>query len=53
MTDLIARDNRELEIRVLRYNPMDPSSSPAFQSYFLQEAESMTLFIALTEIRAA
>lgn len=51
MTDLIARDSRELEIRVLRYNPSDPAAEPAFQSYVLQEAESMTLFIALTAIR--
>lgn len=51
MAEVIASNRRELEIRVLRYNPQDPDSTPAFQSYFLEEAESMTLFIALNDIR--
>lgn len=51
MTELIASDRRELELRVLRYNPQDPDSTPAFRSYFLEEADAMTLFIALTDIR--
>jgi len=51
VSELIAREHRQLEIRVLRYNPQDPESTPAMQSYFLQESEAMTLFIALNDIR--
>ena len=42
---------RKLEIRVLRYNQSDPASAPRMQSYELEEADGMTLFIALNEIR--
>ncbi len=42
---------RELEISVLRYNPQEPGSVPHMQTYRLQEAEGMTLFMALNEIR--
>src|SRR5581483_6123103 len=42
---------RELSIRVLRYNPQEPGSVPRMQTYRVQEAEGMTLFIALNEIR--
>ncbi len=42
---------RKLEISVLRYNPSDPASAPRMQSYELEEADGMTLFIALNEIR--
>jgi fumarate reductase iron-sulfur subunit len=51
MAEVIASDHRELEIRVLRYNPQDPSATPVFQSYVLEEADAMTLFIALSDIR--
>ncbi len=51
MSELIARERRQLELRVLRYNPRYPDATPAFQSYFLEEADAMTLFIALNEIR--
>ncbi|MEE4190992.1 MAG: fumarate reductase iron-sulfur subunit [Halieaceae bacterium] len=51
MSAVITSDRRELELRVLRYNPQDPDSTPAFQSYHLEEADAMTLFIALNEIR--
>jgi fumarate reductase iron-sulfur subunit len=43
--------NRRLTIRVLRHNPQDPSSVPRMQAYELEEADGMTLFIALNEIR--
>jgi fumarate reductase iron-sulfur subunit len=43
--------NRTLAIHVLRYNPKDPDSVPRLQRYDLDEAEGMTLFIALNEIR--
>ncbi|HEY2816212.1 MAG TPA: fumarate reductase iron-sulfur subunit [Casimicrobiaceae bacterium] len=43
--------HRNLTIKVLRYNPQDPGSVPHMQSYTLEEADGMTLFIALSEIR--
>lgn len=42
---------RTLEIRILRYNPQDTGSTPRMQSYTIEEADGMTLFIALNEIR--
>ena len=42
---------RTLQIRILRYNPLDPESAPHFQTFELEEADTMTLFIALNEIR--
>ena len=43
--------HRTLTFQILRYNPQDPSSAPRMQRYQLEEADSMTLFIALNEIR--
>lgn len=42
---------RRLQIRVLRHNPRDPASVPHWQDYALEDADGMTLFIALSEIR--
>jgi fumarate reductase iron-sulfur subunit len=42
---------RTLKIHILRYNPQDESSQPHVQIYELEESDSMTLFIALNEIR--
>ena len=42
---------RRLTIRIVRYNPQEPGSQPRLQSYALDEADGMTLFIALNEIR--
>ena len=42
---------RALRISVLRYNPQERGSVPRMQTYELQEADGMTLFIALNEIR--
>ncbi|HSS69484.1 MAG TPA: 2Fe-2S iron-sulfur cluster-binding protein, partial [Casimicrobiaceae bacterium] len=42
---------RKLTINVLRYNPQEPSIAPRMQAYSLEEADGMTLFIALNEIR--
>jgi succinate dehydrogenase iron-sulfur subunit len=42
---------RRLKIEVLRYNPQEPGSVPRMQTYELDEADNMTLFIALNEIR--
>jgi fumarate reductase iron-sulfur subunit len=43
--------HRRLTFHILRYNPLDKSSAPRMQRYELEEADSMTLFIALNEIR--
>jgi fumarate reductase iron-sulfur subunit len=42
---------RRLTIRVLRFNPQQPAQAPHWQTYELDDAAGMTLFIALTEIR--
>lgn len=42
---------RTLQISILRHNPLDPASTAHLQTFELEEAESMTLFIALNEIR--
>ena len=46
-----AGQRRALKIRILRYNPQEPGSVPHLQTYELEQAEGMTLFIALSEIR--
>jgi fumarate reductase iron-sulfur subunit len=45
------REHRVLKISVLRYNPQEASSVPHMQTYEVEEADGMTLFIALNEIR--
>jgi len=42
---------RRLAVRVLRHNPRQHGSAPHWQTYEVEEADGMTLFIALTEIR--
>jgi fumarate reductase iron-sulfur subunit len=42
---------RTLRIQILRHNPRDPDSQPRLQTFEIEEADAMTLFIALTEIR--
>lgn len=42
---------RRLQISVLRYNPQDPESWPHLQDFEVEEAPSMTLFVALNDIR--
>lgn len=42
---------RTLAISVLRHNPSDPDSRPRLETFSVEEAEGMTLFIALNEIR--
>ena len=42
---------RKLQIQVLRYNPATPEIAARWQTYELDDAPGMTLFIALTEIR--
>ena len=43
---------RRLRVSILRYNPQDPESRPRLEPYEIEEAEGMTLFIALNDIRA-
>lgn len=49
----MAADNahRKLRFHILRFNPREPGSTPRMQRYELEEADGMTLFIALNEIR--
>lgn len=47
----VAKAPRTLHINILRANPQDPDSTPGLQRFELEEADTMTLFIALQEIR--
>ncbi|MEZ5581584.1 MAG: fumarate reductase iron-sulfur subunit [Candidatus Competibacteraceae bacterium] len=51
MSEAVAPNNRLLKISILRYNPQDPNSQPHMQTFEIEEADGMTLFIALNEIR--
>ena len=56
MSELIASSaesgsRRQLTLRVFRYNPQHPGDEPRFQEYQLEEADAMTLFIALSVLR--
>jgi fumarate reductase iron-sulfur subunit len=42
---------RRLRVHVLRYNPAEPDKKARYQTYEVDEAEGMTLFILLTELR--
>jgi fumarate reductase iron-sulfur subunit len=42
---------RKVRISVVRYNPQERGTVPRMQTYELEEADGMTLFIALSEIR--
>jgi len=46
----IAR-TRRLRFEIFRYNPLDPDSKPHMQTYELDEAPYMSIFIALSQIR--
>lgn len=43
--------SRTLTLNVFRYNPTDPGSTPHMDTFQVEEADAMTLFIALNEIR--
>ncbi|MDR2259964.1 MAG: fumarate reductase iron-sulfur subunit [Azoarcus sp.] len=43
--------HRLLTFDILRYDPRDAASVPRMRAYRIEEADSMTLFIALNEIR--
>ncbi len=51
MTVAETPEGRTLEFQILRYNPQEPGAAPRMQTYALEEAHGMTLFIALNEIR--
>jgi fumarate reductase iron-sulfur subunit len=51
MSDIIQTSHRQLRFHILRYNPQDENSKPHMQTFELEEASGMTLFVALTEIR--
>ena len=42
---------QKIRLHVLRYNPRKAGDTPRVQTYELEEADGMTLFIALNEIR--
>jgi len=42
---------RILKVSILRYNPQIPEDKPRIETYELEEADGMTLFIALNDIR--
>ncbi|MGZ5237993.1 MAG: 2Fe-2S iron-sulfur cluster-binding protein, partial [Caldimonas sp.] len=42
---------RRLKARILRFDPQQPAVAPHWQTYELDDAAGMTLFIALSEIR--
>ena len=44
-------DPRKLKVNILRYNPQLPDDHPRMQQYELDEAENMTLFMVLNELR--
>lgn len=41
----------KIRIHVLRYNPQQPGDVPHMQTYEVEQAHGMTLFVALNEIR--
>ncbi len=42
---------RKLKFNIFRYNPQEPEIAPHTDTFYLDEAERMTLYIALTKIR--
>ncbi len=51
MDTIAVKQERTLRFHILRHNPQDPASVPHQQLFEIQEADSMTLYIALTVIR--
>jgi len=41
----------KIHLHILRFNPSKPGDQPRMQTYEVEEADGMTLFIALNEIR--
>jgi fumarate reductase iron-sulfur subunit len=51
MSPAAEQKGRVLKISILRYSPQDAHSTPHMQTFEIEEADGMTLFIALSEIR--
>ncbi len=51
MTNSQSNAKRLLRIHVMRFNPQDPDSTPQLETFEIEEAAGMTLYVALTEIR--
>ncbi len=51
MSDTTDRAARTLRVHILRYNPQDPDSEAHMQTFEVEEAAGMTLYVLLTEIR--
>jgi len=51
MTGKEITETRRLRFEIFRYNPLDPESEPHMQTYELDEAPYMSIFIALSQIR--
>ena len=51
MNSIPVKQMRTLRFHIFRHNPQDPDSVPRQQLFDIEEADSMTLFIALNEIR--
>ncbi|MCD6433200.1 MAG: fumarate reductase iron-sulfur subunit [Sulfurimonas sp.] len=45
------KKNRILKISILRFDPHDPEDFPHMETFEVKEADGMTLFVALNEIR--
>lgn len=45
------KQNRLLKISILRFDPHDPEDFPHMETFEVEEADGMTLFVALNEIR--
>ncbi|MEA3330486.1 MAG: fumarate reductase iron-sulfur subunit [Campylobacterota bacterium] len=45
------KKNRLLKITILRFDPHDPEDFPHMETFEVEEADGMTLFVALNEIR--
>jgi fumarate reductase iron-sulfur subunit len=43
--------SRKLTFHIFRYNPLDPKSEPHLEDFYLEETDSMTIFIALNRLR--
>lgn len=42
---------KKLTFHIFRYTPLDPSSQPHLDDFYLEETDGLTLFIALNQIR--
>lgn len=51
MNTIELRQCRTLTVHILRHNPADPQSEAGLQTYQVEEAEAMTLFVLLNLIR--